>query len=176
MYPFLRLAAIVASERRKPAIGILDTHHVSLRCMPWDLDGYLEMNNGRILTLYDLGRAGLALRTGFGDVLRRETWGLVVAGSSVRYRARITALQRFEMRSRMLGWDARFFYLEQAMWRGETCCNHLLIRAGVTRKGRLVPTADEARAMNVQDPSPDLPSWAQRWIEADAHRPWPPAI
>ena len=174
MYPYLRLANLMIAERRKPRLGLFETHHLSLRCLPHDLDGFLEMNNGRILTLYDLGRFALSVRMGLWDVLKREGWGLVVAGSSVRYRARITALQRFDLRTRLLGWDGRFFYIEQGMWRGETCCNHALLRTGITQKGRLAPVADVARALGQAAQSPHLPDWVTAWAEADATRPWPP--
>ncbi|MBF9059409.1 thioeseterase [Rhodobacterales bacterium HKCCSP123] len=174
MYPFLRFATVTLSERRKPRIGLFDTHVLPMRCLPNDLDGFLEMNNGRILTLFDLGRFAVAIRTGLWDVLRREGWGLVVAGSSVRYRARITGLQGFALRTRLVGWDARFVYIEQAMWRGATCCNHALLRTGVTEKGRLVPTDRVAAAMRHEGASPELPGWARAWAEADARRPWPP--
>lgn len=174
MYPYARIAALVLKERRKAPLGLYDTHVMSMTCLPNDIDYFLEMNNGRILTLFDLGRTALAIRIGLWDVLQREKWGLVVAGSTVRYRSRITPFQRFELRTRFLGWDNRFFYLEQAMWRGETCCNHALLRTGVTQKGRLAPVDDVARAMNVTDGSRTLPDWAQAWAEADATRPWPP--
>lgn len=174
MYPYLRLAKIMRTERRKPPIGLFDTHHLALRCLPHDLDGFFEMNNGRILTLYDLGRFALSARMGLWDVLKREGWGLVVAGSSVRYRARITAFQRFDLRTRLVGWDARFFYIEQGMWRGETCCNHALLRTGITQRGRLAPVADVARALGQAAQSPQLPDWVSAWAEADATRPWPP--
>lgn len=174
MYPYLRLSAIMVSERRKPRIGVFDTHVLPLRCLPSDLDGFLEMNNGRVLTLYDLGRFALSMRMGLWQVLKRERWGLVVAGSSVRYRARITGLQRVELRTRLLGWDTRFFYIEQAMWRGETCCNHALLRTGVTERGRLAPTDRVAAALGHDGTSPALPGWVAAWVEADATRPWPP--
>jgi acyl-CoA thioesterase FadM len=174
MYPFLRFALLVLTERRKPRIGVFDTHVLPMRCLPNDLDGFLEMNNGRILTLYDLGRFAMSVRMGLWQVLQRERWGLVVAGSSVRYRARITGLQRFELRTRLVGWDQRFIYIEQAMWRGETCCNHALLRTGVTEKGRLAPTERVAEALGHQGASPALPDWVAAWTEADATRPWPP--
>jgi acyl-CoA thioesterase FadM len=127
---------------------------------------FWEMNNGRILTLYDLGRFGLAQRIGTDGTLRERGWGLVVAGSSVRYRARIRPFQRFELRTRLVGWDERFLYLEQAMWRGDTACNHALLRTGVTEKGRLVPTERVAEAMGARD----LPATARLgagWMDAD---------
>jgi acyl-CoA thioesterase FadM len=175
MYPFVRTASIVASESRKPALGVLDTHVLRLTCLPWDADMYWEMNNGRVLTIYDLGRTGLAVRTGLWRVLKEQGWGLVVAGASVRYRARIRPFQRFEVRTRIIGSDKRFIYVEQAMWRGDTACNHALMRTGVTTAGRLTDTARVAEALGVRDASPALPDWAKAWTEADAERPWPPS-
>ncbi|MBL4628951.1 MAG: acyl-CoA thioesterase [Roseicyclus sp.] len=176
MYPYLRFAALMLKERRKAPLELFDTHTVSMTCLPVDIDVFLEMNNGRILTLFDLGRFGLAIRVGLWDTLKRERWGLVVAGSTVRYRSRITTFQRFEMRTRFLGWDDRFLYLEQAMWRGDTCCNHALMRTGVTKNGRLAPTADVARALGVGGESPPLPDWVNGWAAADRTRPWPPEV
>ncbi|MBF9042359.1 thioeseterase [Rhodobacterales bacterium HKCCE4037] len=174
MYPFARTLTIALAERRKPKLGVYDTHVMEMRCWPVDIDYFFEMNNGRILTLFDLGRTALAIRIGLWDVLKRENWGLVVAGSTVRYRSRVRPFQKFEMRTRFLGWDNRFFYLEQAMWRGETCCNHALLRTGVTKGGRLAPVEDVARAMEMDEVSRPLPEYAQGWAAADATRPWPP--
>ncbi len=174
MYPFARTLAVALKESRKPRMDLYDTHTMPMTCWPFDIDYFVEMNNGRIMTLFDLGRTALAIRIGLWDVLKREKWGLVVAGSTVRYRARIRPMQRFEMRTRFLGWDERFFYLEQAMWRGDTCCNHALLRTGVTAKGRLAPVDDVARAMEMTEGSRPLPDWAQAWAAADGTRPWPP--
>jgi acyl-CoA thioesterase FadM len=176
MYPFIRSFTIATAESRKPPLGLFDTHVLPLRCLPWDMDMFLEMNNGRVLTLYDLGRFALGTRIGLMKTLRREKWGLVVAGSTVRYRARITGFQRFDVRTRLLGWDDKFFYIEQAMWRGETCCNHALLRTGVTEKGRLATTEKVAAAMGHDATSPPLPDWVNAWTAADRERIWPPEV
>jgi acyl-CoA thioesterase FadM len=101
---------------------------------------------------------------------------LVVAGSSVRYRARIRPFQRFDLRTRMLGWDDKFIYLEQAMVRGDTVCNHALLRTGVTEKGRLIATSRVTDALGLDATSPTLPDWALAWAAADGTRPWPPHL
>jgi acyl-CoA thioesterase FadM len=176
MYPFFRMTAALASERRKPPMAIFDTHTATMTCWPLDADIFWEMNNGRTLTFYDLGRIALGQRIGLIRTLREQGWGLVVAGSSVRYRARIRPFQRFELRTRLLGWDERFIYIEQAMWRGDVACNHALMRTGVTEKGRLVETRRVADAMGLSPDSPPLPDWAASWTDADAKRPWPPAF
>jgi acyl-CoA thioesterase FadM len=176
MYPFIRMTLVLRSEARKPTLGIFDTLELSMRCLPLDADMFWEMNNGRVLTFYDLGRFGLSQRVGLLRAMKDRRWGFVVAGSSVRYRARVRPFQRFELRTRLLGWDARFIYIEQAMWRGETPCNHALLRTGVTEKGRLVETGRVAEAMGLSPASPPLPRWVSDLAAADAGRPWPPEV
>lgn len=170
------MTGVLLSERRKSPLGIFDTHSRAMTCLPLDADMFWEMNNGRILTFYDLGRYALGQRIGLMRTLRDRGWGLVVAGASVRYRARIRPFQRFDLRTRLLGWDQRFFYLEQAMWRGDVACNHALMRTGVTEKGRLVETRRVADAMGLSPDSPRLPDWAASWTDADTERPWPPTF
>ncbi len=174
MYPFFRMAKELWVHRKDPPLAIGEAHVSHHICWPWDLDPWRELNNGRTLTLYDLGRIPMARRLGLVSALRRNGWGLTVAGVSVRYRARVRAMQRFEMRSRAIGWDERFLYLEQGIWLGEKCANHMLLRAAATGPEGIVPPARVAAAMGLEAKSPPLPEWVRNWIEAEATRPWPP--
>ena len=180
MYPMIRFLSGLASARRASRIGALDPHVSTHRCMPWDIDPWMELNNGRTLTLYDLGRIPMAVRMGLTDVLKREGWGFTVAGSSVRYRRRIKVMQKFTEVSRMVGWDDRFVYMEQSMWSRGDCFNQILLRVAVVgggsgRKG-IVPPAEVIRAMGQDIVSPPLPEWVQAWIAAEGTRPWPPVL
>lgn len=174
MDPFLRMLGEAWRARGAPALGFLDEHRSTHLCWPRDLDPWIELNNGRALTLYDLGRVPMGLRTGLVPVLRAQGWGMTVAGSSVRYRRRVRAFDRITMRSRGIGWDARFFYIEQGMWvRGE-CTSHMLLRSAVTSAAGIVPPAQVAAALGQPGESPPLPAWVTGWIAADAARPRPP--
>lgn len=176
MYPFFRLGAELARLPRAPAIGLLGTHVSTHRCWPWDLDPWIELNNGRTLTLYDLGRIPLVVRTGLARVMRANRWNITVAGNSVRYRRRIRAFDRFTMLSRVLGWDGRFFYIEQGIWRRGECCNHMLVRSAVTSGRGIVPPAEVLGRMGEDPQGPPLPPWVEAWIAAEATRPWPPGL
>lgn len=175
MYPFVRMAWQLWKVRNAPPMPVTGTHVSHHMCLPWDIDMWAELNNGRTLTLYDLGRIPLAARAGLVGVLRKERWGLTMAGASVRYRRRIRTFERIEMRSRLAWWDERFFYIEQSMWKADgECANHIVYRSAVTGKDGIVPTARVAEALG-EDPSPPpAPEWVTAWIEADATRPWPP--
>ena len=176
MYPLIRFAKEMLKFRNAPRLAPTGTHVSTHVCWPWDLDPWIELNNGRTLTLFDLGRIPLASRTGLIPILRARGWGITVAGNSTRYRRRIRAFQRFTMMSRTVGWDHRFVYMEQSMWRGTECCNQVLIRSAVTSANGIVPPAEVMAEMGHSPDSPPLPDWITAWIAADAVRPWPPAI
>lgn len=175
MFPMIRLAKEFVKFRNAPPLPFDGTHVSHHMCLPWDIDPFMELNNGRTLTLFDLGRLILAKRAGLLAALKREGWGLTMAGSCVRYRRRIRMFDRFEMRSRALGWDDRFFYIDQSMWKtnGE-CANHVVYRAAVTDADGIVHTDRVKRALGAEAATLELPDWVLKWIEAENARPWPP--
>lgn len=176
MYPVIRFIGEMILSRRQPPLDVLGTHISHHRCYPWDLDPWIELNNGRTLTLYDLGRLPLAGRTGLIKALKDNSWSVTVAGNSVRYRRRIRVFQRFTMLSRVIGWDARFIYMEQSMWKSGECLNHMLVRTAVTSAQGIVPTDKVLAELGADIPQPELPAWVRNWIDADASRPWPPVL
>ncbi|SFJ78212.1 acyl-CoA thioesterase [Jannaschia pohangensis] len=174
MYPFIRLAWQLWLNRDAAPMGVTDAHVSRHICMPWDIDPWMELNNGRTLTLYDLGRMTAGKRIGLIPVLRRKKWGLAVGGVSVRYRRRITAFQRIEMVTRCVGWDERFVYIVQSMWVGGTCCSQALLRTAVTSREGTVPPAQVMAELGHDAAPPAFPDWVAGWIDAEATRPWPP--
>ncbi len=141
---------------------------------PWDCDIFGEVNNGRHLTLFDLGRFDFGSRTGLMQVLKKERWGLVVAGSTIRYRRRLTPFQRYSQHTRLIARDEKWFYFVQNTIHKGTVCSSALIRTGVTSKGKVIPTQDVAVALGHPDWFGIIPDWVQAWIDADGLRPWPP--
>jgi acyl-CoA thioesterase FadM len=175
MYPFFRLAKELWKFRKAPALPILGTHVSTHRCWPWDLDPWVELNNGRTLTIFDLGRIPLGVRTGLKTVLAANRWGLTVAGNTVRYRRRVRAFDVVTIHSRCIGWDHRFIYIDQSMWRGDDCTSHMIVRSAITSSEGIVAPARVIAAMGQPTESPALPDFVQNWIAAEAMRPWPPA-
>ena len=174
MYPYIRAIHLILAARKLPKMGVLDTHVSHHRAWPLDTDIFGELNNGRILTLFELGRWAATMRLGLFDVLRKEKIAFPVAGASVTYRKRVPVMARYEMRTRFIGWDDKFFYADQAMWLDETCANQLMLRAAVKSRGRRISPDDFMALAGLDDTRPDLPNWVQEWITSDAIRPWPP--
>ncbi len=176
MYPVVRMIKELALHSQAETLPVWGTHLSRHICWPWDLDLWMELNNGRTLTFFDLGRLPLAQRNGLAKAMRAQRWGITVAGVSVRYRARVRLFDRVEMRSRGVGHDGRFFYIEQTMWKGATCTTQALIRSAVTSKDGIVAPERVLAAMGHDGVSPVLPAWVSAWIAAEAVRPWPPEL
>lgn len=133
-----------------------------------------ELNNGRTLTLFDLGRLPLFRRTGMWRATRQKRWALTMAGTSVRYRRRVRAFDRLTMVSGFSGRDSRFFYITQSFWRDGEATTSALYRAAVTSPDGIVPPQTVLDAMMQPDWNPALPRWITDWTVAEAERPWPP--
>ena len=174
MYPYIRMAKELWKFRKAPPLGLFDPHISTHRIWPWDLDPWRELNNGRTLTLFDLGRIPMSVRMGFEKVAKANGWGITVAGNTTRYRKRVTVFQKLTQISRVVGWDDRFGYIEQSFWRGDECTNHMLLRYAFISKGGIVKPAQVIAALGYPTQSPAMPDWITAWIAADALRPWPP--
>ena len=175
MYPMIRLATCLLRARRSPAIAPGDTIEAHFVARPWDMDVFFEMNNGRHLTLFDMGRFEYSARCGLWRNVKRKGWGFAVGGASVRYRRRIRMFDRVTTFTTLLGRDARWFYFNQSHMVRGVVCSSTLARTAVTGEDGIVPTQTVAEAMGAPDWNPPLPDWVQDWTRADAVRPWPPA-
>jgi hypothetical protein len=135
----------------------------------------VKLSSASVPLLRPASWACLTCSTRF-SVLSENRWGLTVAGSSVRYRRRVRAFDRFELRSAFIGRDARFLYVHQAMFRGGEALSSALFRGAVTGPGGIVPTDEVAAALGVPGHVAALPDWAAAWSAAEAERPWPPEL
>ncbi len=174
MYPFIRLIDVMIRGRWRPKLTPSEPSVLPMTAWPWDCDMFGEVNNGRHLTLFDLGRFDLGLRTGLMKVLKEKRWGLVVAGSTIRYRSRIRPFQRYTLHTHLVARDDRWFYFVQTTERKGVACSSALLRTGVTAKGKVIPTQNVADALGHSDWQGKKPDWIKSWADADAKRPWPP--
>lgn len=164
----IRLIATLLSCWRAPRVHILD--QVRLRFLVWpnDLDNNLHMNNGRYLTIMDLGRLALMTRLGLVPVIAKRRWAPVVGGILVRFRKSLSPFQRYTLTTRVLGWDEKWVYLQHSFDtpRGPACI--AVVRACFRIKGGTVPSAEIMEVLGYPDlVSPPLPEAVQKWSDAE---------
>lgn len=172
MYPYLRLFRLLVNAKRRESLSLGDTSVLQMRVFLGDMDIYPELNNGRHLTMMDLGRMDLAQRTGLLRVVHEQKWGFAVSGASVRFRHRLKALKPFLLHTRVVAIDDRWFYFHQYTVRKGKIHSSALVRAGVTSKQGLVPVKKVLERLGMPDWNPGMPDWIRAWSEAEKLRPW----
>ena len=166
MGTWLRLGRTVVSALLAPRLAVPDgTSVLTMRVWPNDLDFNAHMNNGRYLTLMDLGRVDLLLRAGLGRTILAKRWTAVLTGATIRYRRSLKPFQRFRLETSIAGWTEHAVFIEQRFiiasgaQAGEVAAS-AAVRASLLHPGspaRKVRITELFAALGLAPRSPPLP-------------------
>jgi acyl-CoA thioesterase FadM len=166
---FLRLLWITLTARFRPRCEIMGPCTTRFRVWPTDLDVLRHVNNGVYLSLMDLGRVDLLVRSGVLAKVRARGWYPVVAAETIQFRRSLTLFQPFVIETRVLGWDDRSIFLEQRFARpgrdGETIALGVIRGRVLAKGGGPVPMSELMALSDHDGPSPPVPEWIARWNE-----------
>jgi acyl-CoA thioesterase FadM len=110
---WFRCVLLLISAAFRPKLsGSDDISTIDLRVFPSDLDINLHLNNGRYLTLMDLGFLDILLRGGFWRVLMKTGWTPVFSTAKIRFRRELKLFQRFRLDTQIVHWGETSFLLQ----------------------------------------------------------------
>ncbi|KAJ3595349.1 hypothetical protein NHX12_004653 [Muraenolepis orangiensis] len=110
---FLRTAAVlIRAWFQGPVRDVTAEQVMAGRVLPRDID-MGHMNNARFLRECDFARYSLYMRNGVFKALRALGANIVMGASTIRYRRALCIGEGFELRSRVVTWDEKSFFLEQ---------------------------------------------------------------
>jgi len=160
MFPWLRLIRTGFTLINQPRVNLLDTTTITLRVWPNDLDPNIHVNNGRYLTLADLGRMHWFFRAGLYEVARKQQAFPVVGDAIAKFRRELRLFEKFSIESRLIGWDQKWGFLEHRFVRESRVVGVVAIRGVFKgRNGPVEPAVFLAELARDQV-SPALPDWA----------------
>jgi acyl-CoA thioesterase FadM len=148
-----------------------------LRLRVWvnDLDTNFHLNNGRYLTLMDLGRFDLILRSGLWRLMIKHKSVPILSAATIRYRLPLDPLQPFDLETRILCWDEKWVYLEQRFnhitgkTKGAVAAIALVRGSFLDRQlGKTIPTSVLLADLGITELSPPMPDTVATWLLADA--------
>ena len=138
-----------------------------MRTLPTDIDLLRHMNNGRYLSLFDLGRWDLLIRTGLADATRKQGWYPVVSNETITFRKSLNLWQSFVIETRFIGHDDRAFFLEhRAVVDGEIYAQAIIRARMLRRSGGTVPHEELFAAIGRPEGLPDVQPWLHDWAAA----------
>lgn len=163
-----RLLHLLVFFRRRARVQPTDEVSTPFRVWPTDLDLNRHMNNGKFLSIMDLARVDLMLRSGLAPAIREAGLYPLVASQSIRYRKSLGLFTRFSVRTRVIGWDDKFIYLRQVFEvKGEKRAAAVVKGIFMRKSGGRVPPGDVVALAGVPDDAIELPDWVDGWIEAE---------
>lgn len=133
------------------------------------------MNNGRYLTLMDLGRLEVMVRSGLWRAAARHGWTPIASAIKIRFRREMRLLDRFRVETRLVAWDRTFVVMEQVFYldggaQADTVAARALFKGGLyDRKARqFVPIARLMQEIGAEAESPPLTPEVAAFLAADA--------
>lgn len=109
---YFRLLIMLIKTRFKKPYSLFSEYRTKHRVYPNDLDLLGHVNNGRYFTITDLVRMEMLIHAGVWKALRKRGLYAVMAGETIQFRKPLMPFQRYNIVSKMLGWDESFFYVE----------------------------------------------------------------
>lgn len=169
------LLVILGARRRVRRGKTLDPNAVGsirLTTLPTDIDILRHMNNGRYLSLFDLGRWDLLIRTGLFDAMNDRGWYAVVSSETVTFRKSLELWQRFDVQSRFVGHDEKALFLEhRAVVDGEVYAKVIVRARMLRRSGGTVSHEELFGALGKPEGLPEIDEWIHDWAAASALPP-----
>lgn len=111
---WFRLIWLMLTAARRPPLtlpgGVSD---LSFRVWPHDLDPSIHMNNGRYLTLMDLGRVDIMLMSGLWRAAWRNKWTPIASAITIRFSRELKPFQKFRLQTRIVCWEDSSVVMEQ---------------------------------------------------------------
>ena len=163
---WLRLIWIALTARfRKPAT-IFDTTSITLYVLPNDIDFNGHVNNGRYLSLADLGRMDFVLRTGTARVALAKRAVPVVGDAMAKFRKELSPFQRYEIHTKILGWDEKWTFMEHRFVSKGRVAGIVLMRGVFKASSGPVKPAAILEGLGLQAESPTMPKWLTDWNQS----------
>jgi len=111
---WIRLLWLLLTARKRGHLDLpRESSLLRFRVWPHDLDLSFHLNNGRYLTLMDLGRLDVMVRSGLWREVLRHKWTPIASAITIRFQRELRPFQKFRLETKLLCWDASLVVMEQ---------------------------------------------------------------
>jgi acyl-CoA thioesterase FadM len=165
MHMFFRTVFHMLRGRWASRLDIHDIGRMTLRVMPTDLDVLNHVNNGVYLSLMDLGRMDLLVRSGAWSRFTQLGYYPVVASETITFRKSLQPWQKYSLETRVVGYDVKAVFIEQRfVVNGEIFAKAHISSRFLKKTGGVVTTAELSEAIGADistfHPEPWIAEWA----------------
>lgn len=163
---WFRLSKLLLSRPWRRQVSPDSTIVTTMRVWPFDLDINRHVTNGRYFSMADIARMDYLFRSGAYKVALEHKALPIVGDNWGKFRKELKLFQKFEIHTRMLGWDEKWIFVQHDFKRHNRVLGSVIMR-GVFRAGRTIlkPSAF-VEGMGLPSESPALPLWISQWSDS----------
>ena len=103
--------AMTTAQRGRLAMPELASE-ITFRVWPTDLDVFLHVSNGRYLSIMDLGRTDLIVRSGLWHAMTAHGWTPIASTILIRFRREMRLFDKFRLQTRLVAWSGSSVVIE----------------------------------------------------------------
>lgn len=165
---YLRLLRVLLQIPLVTRAALLDSARLSFRVWPNDCDINFHLNNGRYLTFMDLGRVHLLVQIGLLRTLLKQHWTPVLSAAEMNFIRPLNPFQKFEIVTRLLTWDDKYFYIEQRFVSPGRLHAVGMVKGLFLHGRERVESRTVLAALGVDITPPDVPEVVRHWNDLAA--------
>ncbi|MGH8428339.1 MAG: acyl-CoA thioesterase [Bryobacteraceae bacterium] len=148
---YLRLLGLWLRNLHSPRRSTFEPSRLKGRAWPNDLDLFGHVNNGRYLTLMDLGRLDIVLASGLLSIMRQRHWYAVAAAVEIRFQRPLKLWQRYTLATEIVDWNDTWFVFEQRFEIAGKLAARALVQAQFRTGRERVPTSEVFAAVGEEN-------------------------
>lgn len=156
---YVRLFLLLTRLYFKPQpIDVFAVTRTKLCVLPNDLDLNMHMNNGRYLTVMDLGRIEFILRNGLLKLSRKHKWMPIAGAINIEYLRPLKLWQKYTINTQCIAWDEKWFYLAQKFMSNDKIVARAVVKALFRGRDTSVAPLDIIRMLDHdEEVKPNIP-------------------
>ena len=160
---YFRLLWILLRSRFTHKISLLEPSRMKYRVWPLDCDINLHLTNARYFALCDLSRIYYMGQVGVLFPLIKRKWLPVAQAQEVSYFKPINPFQQFEVLTRFIYWDDKYWYTEHHFLAAGKLCAVVQVRGVFVHNRKVLPFRDVLALVGEEAEVPDKPAMVEHW-------------
>ncbi len=167
----IRCMYLSRKNQRNPnfkAKTFLQTCRRSFRVGITDIDFNLHINNARYLIYMERARWDQAIQNNLWTNLVKNKFNFVVASIEVGYIRELNLFKKFTVESTYLGWDEKYFYLEQRFVANGKLYTYGLVKVAFLHKGKIAVPEQAVKTLGIESTPNPLPEHFAIWKQLNA--------
>ncbi|RMH64861.1 MAG: thioesterase [Calditrichaeota bacterium] len=160
---YLRLLLLTIKSFFMKKTTVNEAGCLSFRIWPHDLDINGHLTNARYLSFMDLGRTFFIVQNGILKWIMRKRWMPVANAVEITFIRELKPFTHFDLHTKLICWDAKYWYFEQRFMVGETLHALAHIRGVFVHNGRVIRPQSVISLIDPVLQSPAEPAVIKEW-------------